>query len=265
MKTVLLSFDLEEFDMPLEYGQTLPLNEQIQISSEGTRIILDILHKHNVRATFFSTVVFALHEPDLIHRIGSEGHELGSHGYYHSTFQPSHIKESKAELERISGKDVIGYRMARMMPVNNQDIRNAGYSYNSSLNPVFLPGRYNNLSRPRTLFSEHGVLQLPASATPLIRFPLFWLSFHNLPLWLYKLACARTINSDGYLNIYLHPWEFTDLKRPRYGLPKYVSKNSGAAMRDRFAELLQWMKMKDYSFKPIKDFLLDGKHLLNIR
>jgi peptidoglycan/xylan/chitin deacetylase (PgdA/CDA1 family) len=261
MKTVLLSFDLEEFDMPLEYGQTLPLNEQIQISSEGTRIILDILHKYNVRATFFSTVVFALHETHLIHRIGSEGHELGSHGYYHSTFQRGHIKESKAELERISGKDVIGYRMARMMPVNNQDIKNAGYAYNSSLNPVYLPGRYNNLSRPRTLFSDDEVIQVPASATPLIRFPLFWLSFHNLPLWLYKSACARTINHDGYLNIYLHPWEFTDLKRSRYGLPKYVSKNSGVAMHDRFCELLQWMKMKGYSFKPIKDFLLDGNHL----
>jgi peptidoglycan/xylan/chitin deacetylase (PgdA/CDA1 family) len=261
MKTVLLSFDLEEFDMPLEYGCAVTLSEQIRISAEGTGIILDILREANVKATFFSTVVFASHATDLIHRIVLEGHELGSHGYYHSTFQPNHIHESKAELERISGKVIVGYRMARMMAVNNQDIRKAGYTYNSSLNPVYLPGRYNNLLKPRTLFSDNGVMQVPASATPLIRFPLFWLSFHNLPLWLYKAACSRTINHDSYLNIYLHPWEFTDLTQSRYGLPGYVSKNSGQAMIDRFRKLLQWMKHKHYSFKPLKEFLRDGNYI----
>ncbi|MEI9920206.1 MAG: hypothetical protein WDO14_15635 [Bacteroidota bacterium] len=56
---VLLSFDIEEFDVPVEdYGVKISL-EQIKISAEGTLTILDILHNYKVKATFFSTVTFA--------------------------------------------------------------------------------------------------------------------------------------------------------------------------------------------------------------
>lgn len=255
MKKVLLSFDIEEFDMPLEYGKSISLDEQINISIEGTKIILDILRKNQIQATFFSTVVFASHATDLIQRIVNEGHELASHGYFHSTFLNSHLLESKIELEKISERSVIGFRMARMMPVSDQEIQKAGYLYNSSLNPVYLPGRYNNFFKPRTTFRSNGILQLPASATPIIRLPLFWLSFHNLPLWLYKTACSYTINQDTYLNIYFHPWEFTDIANPKFGLPKFVSKNSGKKMIDRFYNLIGWMKNRDYAFHSIKDFI----------
>ncbi len=33
---ILLGFDVEEFDMPLEYGKTLPFDEQLAISTTGT-------------------------------------------------------------------------------------------------------------------------------------------------------------------------------------------------------------------------------------
>ena len=257
MKTVLLSFDLEEFDMPMEYGKTIDFSDQIKVSADGTSTVLDILLHNNVKATFFSTVVFATHAGKLIKRIIDEGHELASHGYFHSVFEEKHLLESKVELERLSGRPVDGFRMARMKPVSDQAIQNAGYRYNSSLNPVYLPGRYNNFFRPRTRFVTDELIQLPASATPLIRLPLFWLSFHNLPLWLYKAACVRTINSDGYLNTYFHPWEFTDLANVDYGLPAFVSRNSGEKMVHRFKDWLAWMRSKNYAFRTIKEFVLD--------
>ena len=255
MKTVLLSFDLEEFDMPLEYGKTIQFADQIRVSSEGSSTILDILLRHDIKATFFSTAVFATQAETIIKRIIDEGHELASHGYYHSAFEEKHLLESKSELERLSGRRIDGFRMARMMPVNDKAIQDAGYVYNSSLNPVYLPGRYNNFFKPRTKFVTDKLIQLPASATPLIRVPLFWLSFHNFPLWLYKAACSRTINHDGYLNTYFHPWEFTDLTNPSYGLPGFVTTNSGEEMVSRFENLLDWMRGKGYSFRTIKDFL----------
>jgi peptidoglycan/xylan/chitin deacetylase (PgdA/CDA1 family) len=256
MKTVLLSFDLEEFDMPLEYGKSVQFSDQINTSVEGMRIVLDLLRENDVHATFFSTVVFATHAGEVMRRIIHEGHELASHGYFHSAFEEKHLLESRTELERLSGHSVVGFRMARMMPVDDQAIQNAGYLYNSSLNPVYLPGRYNNFFKRRTRFVTGKLIQLPASATPLLRFPLFWLSFHNLPLWLYKLACQRTMNTDKYLNIYFHPWEFTDLTNPDYGLPGYVSKNSGEKMASRFRIWISWMKKQGYSFSTIRDFVL---------
>ncbi len=255
MKKVLFSFDIEEFDMPMEYGKDLTLDEQIRISAEGTKIVLDILRDNKISATFFSTVVFATHAPELIKRIISEGHELASHGYFHSRFELSHLQESKVELERLSGKKVTGFRMARMKSVDDSSVQKAGYVYNSSLNPVYLPGRYNNFFKPRKVFKANGLINVPASATPIVRFPLFWLSFHNLPLWIYKLMCSVTIRSDKYLNIYFHPWEFVDLTPQQYGLPDFASRNSGDKMAQRFTALASWMKEQGYTFGTMHDFV----------
>ena len=253
---VLLSFDIEEFDMPFEYGKEIDFKDQIAISRAGTITILDLLDEQSVKATFFCTVTFAENIPDLIARITSSGHELASHGYYHSDFKPEHLLQSKLKLEELSGKEITGYRMARMMPVDEKEIENAGYRYNTSINPTYLPGRYNNFKVSRTYFTKQSVLQIPASVSPLIRFPLFWLSFHNLPLFIYKFLANWAYRKDGYLNIYFHPWEFTDLKnRERFGFPGYIEKNTGELMTQRMRNLIGWMKAKEYPFGTFQEFI----------
>jgi peptidoglycan/xylan/chitin deacetylase (PgdA/CDA1 family) len=254
-KQVLLSFDIEEFDVPMEYNVNIPFSEQIRISAEGTETILDILKEFGIKATFFSTVVFARNAEHIIRRIIHEGHELGSHGWFHSSFDNGDLLASRNELTKISGYQVKGFRMARMMEVDDHAIKNAGYVYNSSLNPVYLPGRYNNFTKPRTIFRHHDVIQVPASATPTLRVPLFWLSFHHLPLSIYKSACKRTLNHDQYLNIYFHPWEFTDLSNEELGLPWLIKKNTASIMTSRFRKLLVWMKAREYSFSTIDEYL----------
>src|SRR5580692_11275810 len=119
---ILLGFDVEEFDMPLEYGKTLAFSEQISISTTGTLSVLELLKETNIKATFFCTAHYALHQPEVIQKIVAEGHEIASHGYYHSDFKPQHLEQSKVLLEKISGTAVTGYRMARMMPVDEKEI-----------------------------------------------------------------------------------------------------------------------------------------------
>ena len=90
----------------------------------------------------------------------------------------------------------------------------------------------------------------------MVRFPLFWLSFHNLPLSIYKFLCKITLKKDKYLNIYFHPWEFTDLTdKERFGFPKYVSKNSGNHMVERLDNLIFWMKENKYTFHTFKELV----------
>lgn len=252
---ILLSFDIEEFDMAFEYGKSITFEEQIRISSEGTLTILDLLAKNKLKATFFSTVTFAKNATAIIKRILDEGHELASHGVYHSDFKKEHLLESRLALEELSGVAVTGYRMARMMPVDEQEVQKAGYLYNSSINPTWLPGRYNNRHISRTYFYQSGVLQLPASVSPISRFPLFWLSFHNLPLWLYQHLVKRTYQKDNYINIYFHPWEFTDLTdKERFGFPGYVSKNSGQDMITRMDKFMGWLNKQGYPSGTISQF-----------
>lgn len=153
-----------------------------------------------------------------------------------------------------------------MMPVDEIEIQKAGYKYNSSINPTWLPGRYNNRHISRTFFMQSDVLQLPASVSPISRFPLFWLSFHNLPLWFYEHLVKRTYQKDGYINIYFHPWEFTDLKdKERFGFPGYVSKNSGIDMINRMDKFMAWINKQGYPSGTISKFIngLPGNTISN--
>lgn len=252
---ILLSFDIEEFDMPFEYGKTISFDRQMEISIQGTQNILEILSAHDVKATFFITANFAIHASETVKNIVQKGHEVASHGYYHSDFKNEHLLQSRLKLEEISGEKITGYRMARMMPVDEQEIAKAGYQYNTSINPTFLPGRYNNLHISRTAFRQSGVWQIPASVTPLLRFPLFWLSFHNLPFLLYKKMADRTLRKDKYLNIYFHPWEFVDISDKNLGMPSIVLRNSAEKMVARMSRMIGKWKKEGKAFGRICDFV----------
>jgi peptidoglycan/xylan/chitin deacetylase (PgdA/CDA1 family) len=250
---VFLSFDIEEFDNPLPYSKTLSFDQQMEISKIGTVRILDLLLKKGVKATFFCTANFAINATGLIDRIIDEGHELASHGYFHATFEIKDLRDSKEVLERLSGTAVYGFRMANMMPVDASAIIDAGYRYNSSLNPTLLPGKYNNLNKPRRIYYEKILCQIPASVSPILRIPLFWLSLHNFPICIYKNMCVRAIKKDGYLNVYFHPWEFADLSAPGVKLPSYIVRNSGEALLKRLGEVIDYFSEKGYCFGTLKE------------
>src|SRR3974377_406624 len=108
MNRILLSFDLEEFDIPEEYGQVIAEDEKLAVTSRGLEAVLSILQKHSIKATFYTTAFFAEKNPAIISRL-SEQHEIASHGYYHSSFKPEDIFNSKSLLQKIRGKPVIGF------------------------------------------------------------------------------------------------------------------------------------------------------------
>lgn len=253
---MLLSFDIEEFDLPQEYGCQLSFDRQIEISVEGTRAILDILNRHNVKATFFCTANFAKQAPNLIKEIASSGHEIASHGYYHSSFGVDDYKKSRDTLQDISGNQVYGFRMARMSPVDYCELTKAGYLYDSSINPTYLPGRYNNLNKSKRYYYEGSLLEIPSSVTPYIRLPLFWLLFHNIPVRIYQYLLMRSIKYNGYGAVYFHPWEFTNLKNNTYGMkiPGYILNNSGATMISRLDNMISHLLKKKIVFLTFNQF-----------
>lgn len=237
---IALSFDVEEFDLPAEHGVRLPLEKQLEVSSEGLILILDTLEGLAVKATFFCTATFAINRPELVKKIVNQGHELASHSYYHSKFDPDDLLQSRLKLEEIAGVKVLGYRAPRMAQTSTEQLLQAGYTWDSSLNPCFIPGRYNNFSAPRKPYREAcGLIEIPTSVSPLMRLPLFWLALHNLPLGLYKWLCFRAASSTGLLNIYFHPWEFSSvLHNSDYRVPSYIIRNSGKRLMNRLSTVI---------------------------
>lgn len=258
---ILLSFDTEEFDVPREHGVDFSLEEGMKVSIVGTNRILDCLKDNGVKATFFCTANFVRLAPEVMRRIIDEGHEVACHGVDHWQPKATDVEESKNTIESLLGIEVKGYRQPRMFSVSDSEIERMGYTYNSSLNPAFIPGRYMHLTAPRTWFMRGGVMQIPASVTPLLRFPLFWLSLHNLPQWLYHMMVRRVVAHDGYFVTYFHPWEFYELKEhPEYRMPFIIKNHSGLDMKARLDRLIKMLKAKGHRFATFTEFVGQQKN-----
>ena len=249
--TILLTFDVEEFDLPLEFKEEIALDRQMEIGKKGLDVITNVINKHAVACTLFTTGSFAKTYPGVIKDLSAK-HEIASHSLFHSTFKTTDLLESKLLLQDITGKQAEGFRMPRMKPVNVTDLKNAGYTYDASINPTILPGRYNNLHLSRTFYKENDFLRMPGSVTPNLRIPLFWLSFKNFPYKLYLKLAMQTLQKDGYLSLYFHPWEFTDISSFR--LPFYIKRFSGIELTERLNRLIDDLK-KAGTFSTVEDYI----------
>ncbi|MEN9702672.1 MAG: hypothetical protein RLZZ209_97, partial [Bacteroidota bacterium] len=131
MKPILITIDVEECDIPLEYGFDIPLEEQLAISREGLKHFMQIVEEAKVPVTIFCTGVYAENNADWIKSLDPM-HELASHGFYHGHFDASKdLLSSKQLLESLSDKTITGFRMARMQYVEESEILKAGYTYHS--------------------------------------------------------------------------------------------------------------------------------------
>ncbi len=83
----------------------------------GTTRMLDLLDKHQHRATFFILGWIAEHHPDVVAEIARRGHEIGSHSYDHgmvSTMEPDlfarDLDRSLEVISKAAGSDVRAFR-----------------------------------------------------------------------------------------------------------------------------------------------------------
>jgi peptidoglycan/xylan/chitin deacetylase (PgdA/CDA1 family) len=236
---ILLSFDVEEFDMPLEYGFSISPEQQMQVGKLGLDKLMPTLLETNIQATLFTTANFANQYPETIKQLSLK-HEIASHTFYHSSYTTADLRRSRERLSEIIEKEVVGLRMPRMKQVPVADIINAGYGYDASIHPTWIPGRYNNLHLPRNPYLEEGLCRVPASVSTFCRIPLFWLSFKNFPYSLYLKLALHSLKKEGFLSLYFHPWEFVDIHS--FGLPNYTIKGCQSVLFERLNQLISDLK-----------------------
>ncbi len=80
--------------------------------------LLDILSKHNTKATFFLIGKNVLKEPDIARRIYSEGHEIANHTYSHPVLPLVSRKEVHKQLESTTSiiEETIGTKPVYFRP-----------------------------------------------------------------------------------------------------------------------------------------------------
>jgi peptidoglycan/xylan/chitin deacetylase (PgdA/CDA1 family) len=107
----------------------------------GVERVLDVLRRHDVRATFFVPGHTVLAYPSLVERIAADGHELGHHGWAHEN--PAGLDRAGEErvlelglaaFDRVVGRRPTGYRSPAwdMSPRSVDVLLAAGITYDSS-------------------------------------------------------------------------------------------------------------------------------------
>lgn len=252
MKKIILTFDLEEFDLPGEFGKPLEKEKEFEISKKGLLNLTILLDKYQIKATFFTTANFAVKYPELIRSINKK-HEIGCHGYSHSDSYSkdlSKISLAKKEIEKIIKKKIKGFRASRFEIKNISGLSEFGFSYDSSIHPTFIPGRYMNLFKKRKVHKIGNIFEVPLSVLPLLRLPIFWLAFKNFGL---KYAKTFTRLNPAYIMLVFHPWEFVALNN--FKIPFYIKRKSGKKMLDLLEKYITFCMEKKYCFKTIEELL----------
>ena len=171
----------------------------------GLPVLLDMLGDVGVPATFFTTGEVATLYPGHVQRVVDKGHELGCHGMTHTAFTTLDRRAARAEIVQSS---TILRRFATVTSFRAPYLKfpdayvalleDDGFALDSS------QAKYK-LSYYRSRVSTK-VRRVPASVTSSV------------------LRVARPIR-NAYLNalsdpivLFVHPWEFVDLRREKLRL-----------------------------------------------
>lgn len=270
MKYFVFSIDIED------WFQVENLKEQIQYAawpskalriSENTDLVLDIMRKHDIKATFFVLGWIAERRPDLVRRIASHGHEIASHGYKHEllhliddTTAEDDFRKSLDILGPLSPSRIIGYRAPSFSITKGtiQLLKKSGFKYDASVNEFQFNERYGKLAiLKRTcrmndhdcnyMTLENGLVEFPVSVNKYlgVSWPLGGGYFRLSPRWFLKKQLRDIFVENDIVNIYLHPWEFDALQPRVKGLSKdyYFRHYYGLAeTADKFETLIDFIK-----------------------
>ena len=101
---ILLSFDVEEFDMPLEYGFPISAEQQMQKGKLGLDRLMPLLSDTSIQSTLFTTANFANQYPEIIKQLSLK-HEIASHTFYHSSYTTADLRRSSISAIEFSQSD----------------------------------------------------------------------------------------------------------------------------------------------------------------
>lgn len=228
------------FDMETDIGSFTPFYEGVK---HGTPLLLDLLGKQNIPATFFWTGHAAENNPEMVCRVRDAGHETACHGLYHETLGdpifplpnnwpilPSEVegrlREATRIVKKVSGVKPTSFRCPRLWGSTKvlNVLASLGYLADASFplyffREPFVP--YHPSARDWTKQGKMRIVEIPnfcdlsmTSNDPYQRDRDQW------PLFRTESAEALMQKADSFIQyvqakgkrpvvcFYLHPWEF---------------------------------------------------------
>jgi polysaccharide deacetylase family protein (PEP-CTERM system associated) len=200
----------------------------------GTRRVLELFARADVRATFFVLGWIAERWPQVVRAIDAAGHEVASHGYWHrrvfehppEEFRQD-VRRAKNVLEDLIGRPVVGHR-APTFSIDHHSLwaldilLEEGYEYDSSLYPgrIYRPGFAEGFRQPHNIDrGDFGLIrEIPMTSLRVAgtRIPFAGGGFFRLyPYPFIRWGMRRINRVEGVpVIVYFHPWEFAP-EQPR--------------------------------------------------
>jgi polysaccharide deacetylase family protein (PEP-CTERM system associated) len=190
---------------------------------KGVDPLLELLDKHNTKATFFTLGWIGEKYPELIKQITDAGHEMASHGYSHEKVYDlspeafrKEISKTKKILEDISGTEVVAFR-APFFSITNKSLwaldvlKEEGYTIDCSISPV-KTWRYGISTTPDEIFTikENGLTEFPVSTFKLLtkNLGIGGAYFRLFPYMLTSNGLKQRAKEGKPNMFYIHPWEY---------------------------------------------------------
>jgi polysaccharide deacetylase family protein (PEP-CTERM system associated) len=223
----LLSFDFEDW-YQIVYrdftGELIPATDSLPRQLDK---LMEVLDRHNARATFFVLGMAAETFPSLIKKIAGSGHELAVHGYAHLTLYRTNRGQfhedtcrAKGLVEDLCGKPVLGYRATAFSIVARslwalEELADLGFKYDSSVFPIRhrrygIPGFP---MRPERYLLPNGksIIEIPLATSKVhgLRLPVAGGGyFRILPYKILRMAIQQHEADNRPFMTYFHPYEF---------------------------------------------------------
>ena len=238
----ILGIDFEEWYHPELIKNHVKNDQKIPKIFKGIDIILDLLNKHNISATFFVVGEILQHDPELIDKIISNDHEIAFHTMHHDRVDSLNFSnkfdDELKEFKKLTNDKSKGFR-APTFSLNEKSsfiikmLEKYNYIYDSSIMPAktSMYGNPNADKKPYKITSEN--LENNSENGKLWEFPLmvtkllgkqipaaggFYL--RTLPLYMIKNAIKNYENEHMPACFYVHSWELTPKLMPRIPLSK---------------------------------------------
>jgi polysaccharide deacetylase family protein (PEP-CTERM system associated) len=271
----IFSIDVEDWFHILDLPSTPELGKWESFPShvENNFInLLDIFEEKQILGTCFFLGWIAERHPNLVKEAAARGHEIASHGYSHrlvyemteEDFLEDAVK-SKALIENIIGRPVIGYRSAGFSTTENtpwffDKLIEAGYRYDSSVFPA--PRGHgglktNNLAPYSINGSSGRIIEFPISVARLMGKSLCFFGGGYLRLFPYFLIkrMARKVLSEGRPTVfYVHPREIDPAhpRLPMNAIRRFKSYVNLDSTQGKISKLL-----KDFEFVTFERYVTD--------
>lgn len=232
---------------------------------------LDLLDRHNVKATFFVLGWVADKYPEIVGEVARRGHEVASRGLYHRSTRrmtPDEFRDdlarSRDAVEHASGRKVLGYRAARRW-TSPEDLwaldilAEEGYAYDSSLVPLdraFNAEPWRRFAHEQQV-GDKTIWEFPVSTSNVFgwRVPIAGGNYlRQFPHTLVKHAVARWHEKyDAPFVMYTHVWEL-DPEQPRISSASHLTKIRHYRNLGKMAWVLEDY-FSQYSFVGVADYL----------